>query len=104
MVDRTQPDPIYHELRQLRQAAHISQQALADALGVHRTYLSHWERSIYNPALPRIRAWAQALGYDLRLVLLAAYIEHGTRAADFDQHTNEALNHVDPNADQPIEP
>lgn len=52
-------------LATLRQAAGLSQQALADQLCVTRQAVSNWERDQTLPDLVMLRAIAQALGTDL---------------------------------------
>ena len=52
-------------LATLRQAAGLSQQALADQLCVTRQVVSNWERDQTLPDLVMLRAIAQALGTDL---------------------------------------
>ncbi len=48
-------------LRRLREAAGVSQEALADLAGIHRTYLSDVERGQRNLGLDNIVALAVAL-------------------------------------------
>lgn len=52
-------------LAQLRQAAGLSQQALADRLSVTRQAVSNWERNQTLPDLEMLRAIAQVLDTDL---------------------------------------
>ena len=52
-------------LAQLRQAAGLSQQGLADRLSVTRQAVSNWERGQTLPDLDTLRSIAQALGTDL---------------------------------------
>lgn len=49
-------------VRELRQAAGMSQEGLADASGLHRTYISSLERGQRNVSLDNIHALARALG------------------------------------------
>ncbi|WP_433871671.1 helix-turn-helix domain-containing protein [Saccharopolyspora sp. CA-218241] len=49
-------------VRSLRQACDLSQEQLADAAGMHRTYVSSLERGQRNVGLDNIMALAQALG------------------------------------------
>ena len=52
-------------VRELRQAAGVSQEELAHKVGVHRTYLGGIERGERNPSLKNIAAIAEALGVSL---------------------------------------
>lgn len=49
-------------IRARREAAGLSQEALADAAGLHRTYISLLERGQRNPSLEVIHALALGLG------------------------------------------
>jgi transcriptional regulator with XRE-family HTH domain len=49
-------------VRRRREAAGISQEALADEAGLHRTYISLLERGLRNPSLTVISKLARALG------------------------------------------
>lgn len=48
-------------VRQLRVQRGMSQESLADAAGVHVTYLSGIERGLRNPSLDKLNAIAAAL-------------------------------------------
>ena len=48
-------------LRELRQARGLSQEALADQAGCHRTYVGMLERSLGNPSLHVLARIATAL-------------------------------------------
>jgi transcriptional regulator with XRE-family HTH domain len=48
-------------VRQLRQGSGLSQEALADRAGIHRTYMSDVERGERNVGLDNIYAIARAL-------------------------------------------
>jgi transcriptional regulator with XRE-family HTH domain len=56
---RDLPDPA--ERRRLREAAGMSQQALADCVGVSRAALSTWERGTREPATDALYAYVEAL-------------------------------------------
>jgi transcriptional regulator with XRE-family HTH domain len=49
-------------LRNARHRLHLSQEALADAAGIDRTYVSALERSQYSASLDMISDIADALG------------------------------------------
>ena len=51
-------------LRILRAAQGLSQESLADAAGIHRTFVSQVERELKNVSLDSIRKLANALGVD----------------------------------------
>lgn len=48
-------------LRKLRQAQGLSQEAFADEAGLHRTYVSDIERGSRNPTITVVDRLAQAL-------------------------------------------
>jgi transcriptional regulator with XRE-family HTH domain len=62
-------------VRELRKAQSLSQEALADRAGIHRTYMSDLERGGRNVGLDNIYAVAEALG-----VSPAAFFEDNSRA------------------------
>ena len=49
-------------VRRRRQHAGVSQEALADRAGLHRTYISLLERGLRNPSLTVVSKLARALG------------------------------------------
>lgn len=49
-------------VRELRHAAGLSQEELAEASGLHRTYISSLERGQRNVGLDNIHVLAEALG------------------------------------------
>lgn len=51
-------------LRAARTNADLSQEALADKAGVHRTYVGHVERGETTPTLYSVARFAKALGLD----------------------------------------
>ncbi|HEU4368082.1 MAG TPA: helix-turn-helix transcriptional regulator [Methylomirabilota bacterium] len=68
-------------LRRLRGDRALSQEALADRAGIHRTYLGSVERAQRNIAIDNICRLAWALGVDVRELLSPARMparEYGT--------------------------
>jgi len=65
MSGRINPDPYLSafgiHIRSLRKRAGLSQEDIAEKVGIHVTYLSGIERGLRNPALLNIRRLAQAL-------------------------------------------
>ena len=49
-------------MRKHRKAGELSQEALAHAAGLHRTYLSDIERGVRNPTITVVEQIARALG------------------------------------------
>lgn len=58
-----------HRLRELRLSAGLSQEELAEAASIHRTYVSSVERGQRNVSLDNIVALAQALKVDAAQLL-----------------------------------
>jgi transcriptional regulator with XRE-family HTH domain len=56
-------------LRALRASRGLSQEALADLAGLHRTYVGSIERKERNVSLDNVEKLAQALGVDVAEVL-----------------------------------
>lgn len=56
-------------VRELRRAKNISQEALADLCGLHRTYISDIEREERNISLANIERIADALSVDAAKLL-----------------------------------
>ena len=51
-------------VRRLRRAMDISQEAFADMAGLHRTYVSAVERGTRNPSITVVAQFAKALGVE----------------------------------------
>lgn len=51
-----------NNLRRLRLEKKLSQEAFADVVGIHRTYVSDLERAARNPTIKLVDAVAMALG------------------------------------------
>ena len=58
-------------LREVREAAGLSQEKLADLAGLHRTYVSSVERGKRNISLENIERLAVALGVSMRELMPA---------------------------------
>lgn len=58
-----------HNVRRVRQEIGLSQEALADLAGLHRTYVSSIERGTRNVGVTNVFRLAQALGVDPRELL-----------------------------------
>ncbi len=56
-------------MRLLRARDGLSQEALADLVGLHRTYIGSLERCERNVSLDNIEIIAQALGVDITEIL-----------------------------------
>lgn len=53
-------------LREQRQKLGLSQEALADLAGLHRTYVSQVERTVTNVSIDNVEKLARALGVDVQ--------------------------------------
>jgi transcriptional regulator with XRE-family HTH domain len=72
------PHPLALELRHTRERAGISQQVLADRLGVARITVTAWENGYREPrTLTQLQSWAAALGRD---ITLTPHITEGSTA------------------------
>jgi transcriptional regulator with XRE-family HTH domain len=60
---------IAENVRRLRKAKRLSQEALADVCGYHRTYIGGIERGERNITIATLEALAGALGADPRQLL-----------------------------------
>ena len=67
-------DTLAQHLRRLRADRRLSQEALADLAGLHRTYVGSIERGERNVSLDNIDKLAAALGVTVSQLLT----EHGT--------------------------
>jgi transcriptional regulator with XRE-family HTH domain len=56
-------------LKELREAAGLTQMQLADAAGLSQRAVSHWEQGLREPAWSNVVAMAEALGVDCRAFL-----------------------------------
>lgn len=54
-----------HQVRDRRKELGISQEAMADLVGIDRTYASQIERAVANPSLEVLASISEALGLDL---------------------------------------
>jgi len=57
-------------LREQRQKLGLSQEALADLAGLHRTYVSQVERTVTNVSMDNVHKLALALGIDAHVLFL----------------------------------
>ena len=57
-------------LRQIRQIRGLSQEELADLVGLHRTYVGSVERSERNVSIDNMERFAQALEIDITELLI----------------------------------
>jgi transcriptional regulator with XRE-family HTH domain len=67
-------------VRRLRSAKGLSQEAFADAIGVHRTYMGAVERGETNISLENVVRIAEGLGMKVSTLFVEA--EHDTSGAD----------------------
>lgn len=58
-----------HNLRLIRLQKGLSQEDLAEAADLHRTYISSVERGARNISIDNMEGLAMALGVDLRVLL-----------------------------------
>lgn len=56
------------KVKELRQAAGLSQEAFADRCGFARSYMSRIERGGANPSLDAVEVLATALGVEVKLL------------------------------------
>jgi len=63
-------DRLGEEIKALRLAAGLSQEALALAAEVDRTYVSQLERGVANPSLMILHRLSKVLGKDLHITFL----------------------------------
>ncbi len=56
-------------LRRLRRERALSQEAFADVVGIHRTYVSDLERAARNPTIRVVETLATALGISVSELL-----------------------------------
>lgn len=72
-MPKTWDDPLLrrigHRVKKLRSEKGQSQEALADAVGIDRTYMSGIERGLRNPSILRLRSLARALKVPIRSLL-----------------------------------
>lgn len=62
---RTPPSPLARTIRQLRRDRELSQEALANAAGVHPKHLSEIERGNKDPRASTVARLAEALGVSI---------------------------------------
>lgn len=66
-----QVSEIISELREERERRGLSQQVIADVVGVSRGQIGHWEtgRNNQQPDIEQLTRWAQALNWSIRMHL-----------------------------------
>lgn len=67
-------------LRAVREAKGLSLEAVADAAGIHKGYLSRVEQGIKVPSVPVLHRLAEALELDELAALLAPYVNASGRS------------------------
>lgn len=67
-INRPRPGGLIAKLRRARMERGIVQSVLAVDIGVQRNRLVAWECGNNVPTLFLLQAWANALGYDFKLV------------------------------------
>ena len=66
MARRTEPQlGLGRAIRQLREERELSQEAVAEAAGIHPTWVSHIESGRKNPAWGTVRRISAALGVSM---------------------------------------
>ena len=70
---------IGQNLKRLREAKELSQEAFADVAGVHRTYVSGVERGVRNPTVAIVAKLAEGLGVLPDELLRPVEAKQGTR-------------------------
>jgi transcriptional regulator with XRE-family HTH domain len=58
------------ELKYWREKRGLSQKRMAKRAGYNLESYNRWERGLRNPRIGQIKDWAQALGFDLQIILL----------------------------------
>lgn len=71
-----------NRIRYFRRIADLSQDALAERMGVHRQTVSDWERGVFRPELETAIRLARELGCSMDLLFMAA--ESGEAPDDLD--------------------
>lgn len=66
-TDDLTPARLGTQLRRLRTGASLTQQQVADAIGMSRVICTNYERGRREPGLSTIAAWARACGHRLRI-------------------------------------
>lgn len=64
---RAQVNEIVAELRDLRASLNVPQQEVADAIGVSRGQIGHWETGKQVPSLEHLEKWAAHFALSIRV-------------------------------------
>lgn len=68
MLGRSKVDPVFRELRAIRESRQISREELADKIGIHRQQLTVWEIGTQRPLWLGLRDWLTALDCELKVI------------------------------------
>ena len=61
-------DPLFIELRAIREANNIIREELSEHIGIHRQMLAHYELGQTIPRWANFRAWLEALGCEIKII------------------------------------
>lgn len=61
-------DPIFRELRAIRESRQITREEMADKMGVHYAQIRNWELGLQRPLWLGLRDWLVTLECDLKII------------------------------------